>query len=86
MSVHEVERLAASSSVRGDRARVRLTSRRAGTEFRLVKADLAEQEQFEAPDTDWRIAGGELALIFSSARLTGVRRRLAGLDAPPRRP
>jgi hypothetical protein len=42
-----------------------------------VKADLAEQEQFEAPDTDWRIAGGELALIFSSARLTGVGRRLA---------
>jgi hypothetical protein len=38
--------------VRADRARARLTSGRAGTEFRLVKADLAEQEQFEAPDID----------------------------------
>jgi hypothetical protein len=52
MSVHDAERLAASSSVRADRARARLTSGRAGTEFRLVKADLAEQEQFEAPDID----------------------------------
>jgi hypothetical protein len=62
-TVHEVEGLAASSSVHGDRARVRLTSGGASVEFRLVKADFAEREQFEAPDTDWRIAAGELALI-----------------------
>jgi hypothetical protein len=42
---------------------VRLTSGGASVEFRLVKANFAEREQFEAPDTDWRIAGGELALI-----------------------
>ena len=80
MSVHEVERLAASSSVRGDRARVRLTSGRAGIEFRLVKADLAEHDQFEAPDTDWRIAGRRARPDSSSARLTGVGRRFAELD------
>jgi hypothetical protein len=62
-TVHEVEGLAASSSVRGNQARVRLTTGGASVEFRLVKADFAEQEQFEAPDTKWRIAGGELALI-----------------------
>jgi hypothetical protein len=61
--LHEVEGLAASSSVRGNRARVRLTSGGTSIEFRLVKADFAEREQFEAPDTDWRIARGELALI-----------------------
>jgi hypothetical protein len=62
-TVHEVEGLAASSSVRGGRVRVKLTSGGASVEFRLVKADFAERGQFGAPDTGWRIAGGELALI-----------------------
>lgn len=64
-TVHEVEGLAASSSVHGDRARVRLTSGGASLEFTLVKADSAEREEFQAPATDWRIAGGQLALIPS---------------------
>jgi hypothetical protein len=62
-TVHEVEVLAASSSVHGDRARVRLMGGGASVESRLVKADFAEPEEFQAPETDWRIAGGELALI-----------------------
>lgn len=62
-TVHEVEGLDASSSVNGDRARVRLMRGGASMEFRLVKADRAEQEQFEAPDSDWRIARGQLPLI-----------------------
>ena len=62
-TVHEVEGLAASASVRGDRARVRLARGGASVEFRLVKADFAEREQFRSPNTEWRIAGGELALI-----------------------
>lgn len=62
-TVHEVERLAASSSVHGDRARVRLTRSGASIDFRLVRGDFAERQEFQAPDTDWRIAGGEFDLI-----------------------
>ena len=62
-TVHEVEGLAATSSVRGDRAWVRLTRGATSVQFRLVKADLSEREQFQAPNTEWRIAGGELSLI-----------------------
>jgi hypothetical protein len=40
-----------------------MTSGGASVELRLVEADSAEREQFEAPDTGRRIAGGELALI-----------------------
>jgi hypothetical protein len=43
-TVHTVVGLAASSSVRGDRTRVSLTSGGASVEFRLVKADRAELE------------------------------------------
>jgi hypothetical protein len=40
-----------------------MTSGGASVELRIVEAGFAEREQFEAPDTGWRIAGGELALI-----------------------
>ena len=62
-TVHEVERLAASSSVDGDRASVRLTKNGDSVSFELVKATRSEQEQFLAPDTEWRIAGGELRVV-----------------------
>jgi len=55
--------VSARSSVQGDRADVRLSLHGASVDFRLVKAKFAEQEQFQAPPTHLRIAGGELALI-----------------------
>jgi hypothetical protein len=62
-TVHEVERLSASSSVSGDRASVRLTHAGHSASFELVKATPAETNEFLAPDTEWRIAGGALRLI-----------------------
>jgi hypothetical protein len=62
-TVHEVERLASSSSVDGDHAWVRLTKNGDSAGFELVKATRAEQEQFQAPDTEWRIAAGGLRVI-----------------------
>ena len=62
-TVHEVDRLAASASVHGDRASVRLTMNGGSARFELVKATRAEQEQFLAPDTEWRIEVGGLRVI-----------------------
>jgi hypothetical protein len=62
-TVHEVERLSAGSEVHGRRAWVRLSRGGESIEFRLVKADAREQDQFEAPDTGWRITRGALPLI-----------------------
>jgi hypothetical protein len=62
-TVHEIEGVTARSKVRGRRAWVWLTRGRDSVEFRLVKADPHEGEQFLAPDTNWRIARGALALI-----------------------
>jgi hypothetical protein len=62
-TVHEVERLAASSSVDGDRASVRVTKNGDSAGFELVKATHSEQQQFLAPDTEWRIAGGGLRVV-----------------------
>lgn len=62
-TVHEVDRLAASAAVDGDRASVRLTSGGQSVRFELVKATSAEQAQFLAPDTEWRIAAGAVPLI-----------------------
>lgn len=62
-TVHEVDRLAASASVHGSRASVRLTKDGGSARFELVKATWAEHEQFLAPDTEWRIAAGGLRVI-----------------------
>jgi hypothetical protein len=62
-TVHEIEGLTARSRVRGRRAWVRLTRGRDSVEFRLVKANTHEENQFLAPDTNWRIARGGLPLI-----------------------
>jgi hypothetical protein len=62
-TVHEVERLAASSAVDGGRASVRLTKNGDSARFELVKATHSEQEEFLAPDTEWRIVGGGLRVI-----------------------
>ena len=62
-SVHEIERLATRNKVRGRRAWVRLSRGRDSVEFRLVKADTHEEQQFLAPDTNWRIELGALPLI-----------------------
>lgn len=62
-TVHEVDRLAASATVDGDQASVRITTGGQSVRFELVKATTAEQAQFLAPDTEWRIATGALPLI-----------------------
>jgi hypothetical protein len=62
-TVHEVERLAAHSSVDGGRASVQITKNGDSARFELAKATRSEQEQFLAPDTEWRIAGGGLRVI-----------------------
>lgn len=62
-TVHQVKRLAASSSVRGDRATVRLTKNGESAAFALVKATRTETNEFLAPDTEWRIAGGALRVV-----------------------
>jgi hypothetical protein len=62
-TVHEVDRLSSTSSVHGDRASVRLAKNGDSARFELVKATQAEQEQFLAPDTEWRIARGGLRVI-----------------------
>jgi hypothetical protein len=62
-TVHEVEQLASSASIRGDRASVRITKGSDSATFDLVKASRSEQEQFLAPDTEWRIARGALSAI-----------------------
>jgi hypothetical protein len=62
-TVHEVDHLAASAAVDGDKASVRVTSGGQSVRFELVRATSAEQVQFLAPDTEWRIATGALPLI-----------------------
>jgi hypothetical protein len=62
-TVHEVDHLAASAAVDGGRASVRLTSAGQSIRFELLKATSAEQAQFLAPDTEWRIAAGVVPLI-----------------------
>jgi hypothetical protein len=62
-SVHEIERLSARSEVRGRRAWVRLSRGGDNVAFRLIKANNHEEQQFLAPDTNWRIARGALPLI-----------------------
>ncbi len=67
-TVHQVEELQAKLATAGKRARVRLARNGHGTELRLTKADLSEQQEFDPPDTDWRIAAGALALIPNATR------------------
>jgi hypothetical protein len=62
-TVHEVRRLADHSSVDGARATVRVTNNGHSAGFELVKATPVEQAQFLAPDTEWRIARGDLRVI-----------------------
>ena len=62
-TVYEVNHLTADATVDGNRATVELSRGGDAVEFRLVKADFAEQEEFEAPDTEWRIAKGALPFI-----------------------
>jgi hypothetical protein len=59
----QVKRLAARASVRGDRATVRLSRNGDSAAFELVKATPAETNEFLAPDTEWRIAGGALRVV-----------------------
>lgn len=66
-TVHEVERLPARVTRRGERADVRLGSGLSSIGFHLVVADFAEQEEFLPPDTEWRIAGGALPLVARGA-------------------
>jgi hypothetical protein len=62
-TLHQVKSLAATSSVRGDRAEVRLQRGGATMRFALVRANAAERIEFAPPNTEWRIAGGVLPLI-----------------------
>jgi hypothetical protein len=62
-TVRQLEGLAANASVRGNRATVRLTKNGGSAVFELVKATPAETNQFLAPDTEWRIAGGGLRVV-----------------------
>jgi hypothetical protein len=60
----EVDGLNAHTTVEGSRATVRLSRGGDAVQFRLAKADSAEQQQFQAPNSEWRIAGGGLPFIF----------------------
>ncbi len=62
-TVHEVKQLSADVTTRPEDTSVRLSQGGAGVEFRLAKADFGEKEEFEAPDTEWRIAGGALQVV-----------------------
>jgi hypothetical protein len=62
-TVHQIRQLRARSIVRGDHGLVSLERGGAVLRFRLVKADVAEQEQFLAPSSGWRIAQGGLSVI-----------------------
>ena len=66
-TVHEVEQLPARVTRAGKRADVLLGSGKSSADFRLVTADPAEQEEFLAPDTEWRIARGALPLVPNRA-------------------
>jgi hypothetical protein len=67
-TVHQVERLSADVATDGNWTRVRMGRDGASIELRLVKATAAEEEdEFQPPDTEWRIAGGALALMPSAA-------------------
>lgn len=65
-TVLAVDRLTADATVDGTRATVRLSRDGDAAEFRLVKADPAELQEFEAPNTEWRIAKGALPFIPAS--------------------
>lgn len=62
-TVRQVRRLSGRAVVNGDRAHVRLKRGDMRVEFGLVRADFAEEEEFQPPDTEWRIAAGALAVI-----------------------
>lgn len=62
-SVQKVRRLAAHTSRRRNHVAVRLGRDGASIELVLVKADSAELEEFQPPDTTWRVARGAPALI-----------------------
>lgn len=75
-TVYEVDHLTADDTLDGNRATVELSRGGDAVEFHLVKADLAdfsEQEEFEAPDTEWRIAQGALAFIPAYSRDSAVK-------------
>jgi hypothetical protein len=59
----EVRHLTATSSIHGNRASVRVTKNGGSARFELVKATHSEQDQFLAPDTEWRIARGGLSVV-----------------------
>jgi hypothetical protein len=62
-TVHQVEQLPARVTRTGKRADVRLGSGKSSADFGLVTADRTEQNEFLAPDTEWRIARGALPLV-----------------------
>jgi hypothetical protein len=72
-TLHQVDRLSARVTIRGDQAQVSLCRAGASIRFRLVKADFAEQEEFLPPISDWRIARGGLSVIppVATARSRG---------------
>jgi hypothetical protein len=70
-SVHALHRLRVSTSMYGDRARVRVSSGRASDEFDVVRPrGVAERDEFEAPGTGWRISSGALALLHPPGQTT----------------
>ena len=62
-SESDLRALAPRAMVDGDRALVRLSRSGAAVEFELVKADRSERNEFQAPDNEWRIAGGAAAVV-----------------------
>lgn len=72
-TVYEVDHLTADDTLDGNRATVELSRGGDAVEFHLVKADFAEKEEFEAPDTEWRIAQGALAFIPAYSRDSAVK-------------
>lgn len=59
----ELHALHSKTVVNGDRARVRLLRGKSVIDFELVRADSAEQDEFDPPDTEWRIAKGALNVL-----------------------
>lgn len=66
-SEEDLRALQAESAVDGDRAQVRLIRAGAEVQFELVKADGQERNEFRAPDSEWRIAGGAATVVPPAA-------------------
>ena len=72
-SVHALRALTVRTKTDGDRAWVQLSHDGSSASFELVRADAGELDEFEAPNSDWRIARGALALVDHPASSATAR-------------